>query len=94
MTFLAALRVDRIEAHCVIDGPINGARFTTDGERFLAPTLRPGDVVIMDKLGSHKGRTVRRAIRARGAKLLFLPPYSPDLNPIEPVFANIKHLMC
>ena len=74
MTFLAALRVDRIEAPCVIDGPINGDRFTTYVERFLAPTLRPGDVVIMDNLGSHKGRTVRRAIRARGAKLLFLPP--------------------
>jgi transposase len=93
MTFLAALRVDRIEAPCVIDGPINGDRFTTYVERFLAPTLRPGDLVILDNLGSHKGGAVRRAIRARGAKLLFLPPYSPDLNPIEQVFAKLKHLM-
>jgi transposase len=93
MTFLAALRVDRIEAPCVIDGPINGDRFTTYVERFLAPTLRPGDLVILDNLGSHKGRAIRRAIRARGAKLLFLPPYSPDLNPIEQVFAKLKHLM-
>ena len=57
------------------------------------PTLRPGDIVIMDNLGSHKGKAVRRAIRAAGAKLFFLPPYSPDLNPIEQVFAKLKHLL-
>jgi transposase len=93
MTFLAALRHDRIDAPCVIDGPINGERFTAYVEQFLAPTLKPGDVVIMDNLGSHKGQAVRRAIRAAGAKLLFLPPYSPDLNPIEQAFAKLKALL-
>jgi len=93
MTFLAALRCDRIEAPCVIDGPINGASFLTYVEQMLVPTLAPGDVVIMDNLGSHKGRTVRHAIRAVGARLLFLPPYSPDLNPIEQVFAKLKALL-
>jgi len=93
MTFLAALRCDRIDAPCVFNGPINGLSFTIYVEQFLIPTLRPGDVVILDNLGSHKGKAVRRAIRAAGARLLFLPPYSPDLNPIEQVFAKLKHLM-
>ncbi len=93
MTFIAALRHDRIEAPCVYDGPINGDIFTAYVEQFLAPTLKPGDIVIMDNLGSHKGPAVRRAIRQTGAKLLFLPPYSPDLNPIEQVFAKAKHLL-
>lgn len=93
MTFLAALRCDRIEAPCLIDGPIDGQRFTAYVEQFLAPTLTPGDIVIMDNLGSHKGEAVRRAIRAAGAHLLFLPPYSPDLNPIEQVFAKLKTLL-
>jgi putative transposase len=93
MTFLAALRCDRIDAPCVFDGPINGVSFMTYVEQFLIPTLRPRDVVILDNLGSHKGKAVRRAIRAAGARLLFLPPYSPDLNPIEQVFAKLKHLM-
>ncbi len=62
-------------------------------EQFLAPTLAPGDIVIMDNLGSHESKAVRRAIRATGAKLLFLPPYSPDLNPIEQVFAKLKTLL-
>ncbi|PTQ10697.1 IS630 family transposase, partial [Sphingomonas oleivorans] len=62
-------------------------------EQFLVPTLKPGDVVIMDNLGSHKGEAVRRAIRSTGARLLFLPPYSPDLNPIEQVFAKLKTLL-
>jgi transposase len=92
-TFLAALRSDRIDAPCLLDGPINGRSFTAYVEQFLAPTLKPGDVVIMDNLGSHKGPAVRQAIRARGAHLLFLPPYSPDLNPIEQVFAKLKHLL-
>ncbi|MEA3004107.1 MAG: hypothetical protein QOH81_2895 [Sphingomonadales bacterium] len=83
MTFLAALRCDRIDAPFVLDGPINGVTFTAWVEQCLAPTLKPGDVVIMDNLGSHKGKAVRQAIRAAGARLLFLPPYSPDLNPIE-----------
>ena len=93
MTFLAALRCDRIEAPWVLDGPINGESFRTYVDQVLAPTLKPGDVVILDNLGSHKGKAVRRAIRASGARLLFLPPYSPDLNPIEQVFAKLKHLM-
>jgi len=93
MTFLAALRCDRIEAPWVLDGPINGESFRTYVDQVLAPTLKPGDIVILDNLGSHKGKAVRRAIRASGARLLFLPPYSPDLNPIEQVFAKLKHLM-
>ncbi|MDQ0475474.1 transposase [Labrys wisconsinensis] len=92
-TFLAALRCDRIDAPCVFGGPISGASFAAYVETLLVPTLRPGDVVILDNLGSHKGRRVRRAIRAAGTKLLFLPPYSPDLNPIEQVFAKLTHLL-
>jgi transposase len=93
LTFLAALRHDRIEAPCVIDGPINGDSFLAYVEQVLVPTLRPGDIVVIDNLGSHKGKAVRRAIRAAGAKLFFLPPYSPDLNPIEQVFAKLKTLL-
>ena len=93
MTFLAALRCNRIDAPCVVDGPINGRIFLAWVVQFLIPTLRPGDVVVLDDLGSHKGVAVRRAIRAAGAHLLFLPPYSPDLNPIEQVFAKLKTLL-
>lgn len=93
LTFLAALRSDRIAAPCVIDGPINGESFLAYVEQVLVPTLKPGDIVIIDNLGSHKGKAVRRAIRAAGAKLFFLPPYSPDLNPIEQVFAKLKTLL-
>lgn len=93
MTLLAALRCNRIDAPYVLDGPINGVTFTAWVEQCLAPTLKPGDVVIMDNLGSHKGKAVRAAIRAKGAHLLFLPPYSPDLNPIEQVFAKLKTLL-
>ena len=93
MTFIAALRVDRIDAPFVLDGPVNGDAFRVYVERFLAPTLAPGDVVVMDNLSCHKGRAVRKAIRRAGAHLLFLPPYSPDLNPIEQVFAKLKHLL-
>jgi transposase len=93
MTFLAALRSDRIDAPCVIDGPINGTSFLAYVEQVLVPALRPGDIVIMDNLGSHKGRAVRAAIRSAGAKLFFLPPYSPDLNPIEQLFAKLKTLL-
>jgi transposase len=89
-TFLAALRCDRIEAPCVFDGPINGERFLAYVEQFLAPTLREGDIVILDNLGSHKSKAVREAVRAAGARLVFLPKYSPDLNPIEQVFAKLK----
>jgi len=93
LTFLAALRSDRINAPCVIDGPINGQSFLAYVEQILAPTLSAGDIVIMDNLGSHKGRAVRKAIRTVGAKLFFLPPYSPDLNPIEQAFAKLKTLL-
>ena len=93
LTFLAALRHNRIEAPCVIDGPINGEAFLAYVEQVLVPTLKPGDIVIIDNLGSHKGKAVRRAIRAAGAKLLILPAYSPDLNPIEQVFAKLKTLL-
>lgn len=93
MTFLGALRCDRLTAPCVFDGPINGECFRAYVEQLLVPCLRPGDIVIMDNLGSHKGKIVRRAIRSVGAKLIFLPKYSPDLNPIEQVFAKLKHLL-
>jgi hypothetical protein len=84
MTFLAALRHDRIDAPWVVDGPINGELFRLYVEKVLVPTLQPGDIVILDNLGSHKSQAVRAAIRAAGARLLFLPAYSPDLNPIDP----------
>ena len=93
MTLIAALRHDRIAAPCVIDGPIDGQTFHAYVEQVLVPTLKPGDIVVMDNLGSHKGGAVRRLIRAAGARLLFLPPYSPDLNPIEQVFAKLKALL-
>ena len=91
MTFLAALRCDRIEAPWLIDGPINGERFRLYVENVLVPSLMPGDIVILDNLGSHRGKAVRHAIRAAGARLFFLPKYSPDLNPIEQLFAQLKH---
>jgi len=93
VTFLAALRHDRIGAPCVFDGPINGRSFLAYVEQCLVPELSPGDVVIMDNLGSHKSQAVRQAIRRTGAKLFFLPAYSPDLNPIEQVFAKLKALL-
>jgi transposase len=80
-TFIAALRHDRITAPCVFDGPINGAAFRAWTEQALAPTLEPGDIVILDNLGSHKVAGVKQAIEARGAELAYPPPYSPDLNP-------------
>ena len=91
MTFIAALRHDRIDAPWLLDAPINGALFLTYVEKVLAPTLRPGDIVIADNLSSHTGHAVRRAIRAAGARLFLLPKYSPDLNPIEQLFAKLKH---
>jgi len=93
MTFLAALRHDRIEAPWFLEGPIDGDSFRLYVEKVLLPTLRPGDIVIMDNLGSHRGRIVRQLIRSAGAKLFFLPKYSPDLNPIEQVFAKLKHFL-
>jgi transposase len=91
MTFLAALRHDRVEAPWLLDGPINGESFRLYIDKVLIPTLRPGDIVIMDNLGSHRSTAIRRALRAAGAKLFFLPKYSPDLNPIEMLFAKLKH---
>jgi transposase len=91
LTFLAALRANALTAPCVIDGPINGTIFRAYVEQFLVPELRPGDIVVLDNLGSHRAQQVRRAILAAGAKLAFLPPYSPDFNPIEQVFAKVKH---
>jgi transposase len=93
LTFIGALRLDRLTAPCVFDGPINGECFLAYTEQQLAPVLEPGDIVVMDNLGSHKSKAVRHAIQKAGAKLLFLPPYSPDLNPIEQAFAKIKHWM-
>ena len=92
-TFLAALRCDRVEAPCLFDGPINGERFLAYVREFLIPTLKPNDIVVADNLGSHKGKAVRNAIRTAGARLMFLPKYSPDLNPIEQVFAKLKTLV-
>jgi transposase len=93
MTFLAALRHDRITAPWLLEGPIDGDSFATYVEKVLLPTLRHGDIVIMDNLGSHRGKIIRQLIRSAGAKLFLLPKYSPDLNPIEQVFAKLKHLL-
>ena len=93
MTFVAGLRCDGIVAPCMFDGPINAACFLAWVVQFLAPTLQRGDIVVMDNLGSHKNAAVRAALRAVGAKLFFLPPYSPDLNPIEQAFSQLKTLL-
>ena len=93
LTFLGALRCDRLTAPCVFDGPINGECFRAYVNQELIPTLKPGDIVILDNLGSHKSKAVRDAVKAAGARLWFLPKYSPDLNPIEQAFAKIKHWM-
>jgi transposase len=92
-TFVAGLRSDGIVAPFVLDGPINRAAFETYLARVLVPELRPGDVVIMDNLSSHKGPRVREMIEAAGASLRYLPPYSPDFNPIENAFAKLKALL-
>jgi len=92
-TFVAGLRLDGIAAPMVLDGPINRDAFQAYVDQVLVPDLRPGDVVLMDNLSSHKGPAVRRAIEAAGADLLYLPPYSPDFNPIENAFAKLKALL-
>ena len=92
-TYIAGLRGDGLIAPAVFDGAINGEGFLAYVEQVLVPALRPGDTVIMDNLSSHKVAGVRRAIEAAGAKLLYLPPYSPDLNPIEMVFAKLKAIL-
>jgi len=93
LTFVAGLRCDGIMAPCLLDGPIDAESFLAWIEQFLVPTLRPGDIVVMDNLSSHKHPAVRRAIRSAGAKLFYLPRYSPDLNPIEQAFAKLKTLL-
>jgi transposase len=92
-TFIAALHHDGIAAPWVLDGPIDGESFTIYVEKVLLPTLKRDQIVIIDNLGSHKGKAIRHLIRSVGAKLLFLPKYSPDLNPIEQVFAKLKHAL-
>jgi transposase len=92
-TFICALHQGGLAAPMVLDGPINGAAFLAWVQQFLAPELKAGDVVVMDNLGSHKVAGVHQAIEARGARLAYLPPYSPDLNPIEQVFAKLKTLL-
>jgi len=92
-TFVAALGVDGVTAPCVLDGPMNGDSFRAYVEQCLAPSLRPGRIVIMDNLASHKVAGVREAIEAAGCELRYLPSYSPDLNPIEQFFAKLKALL-
>jgi transposase len=92
-TFIAGLRATGIIAPLVLDGPMTGAAFCAYVEQFLAPTLSKGDVVVMDNLAAHKRAGIREAIAAVGASILYLPPYSPDLNPIEQVFAKLKALL-
>src|SRR5262245_7936051 len=92
-TFVAALRADGLGAPMALDGALNGAAFVAYVEQVLVPELRPGDVVVMDNLGSHKVAGVRRAIEGAGCRLLYLPAYSPDLNPIELAFAKLKALL-
>ncbi len=92
-TFIGALRLEGMTAPMVLDGPMTGAWFTAYVEQVLAPTLRPGDVVILDNLPAHKGAAARQAVEATGARLLFLPPYSPDFNPIENAFSKLKALL-
>ena len=92
-TFLAGLRSTGIVAPLVLDGPMTGEAFRAYVEQFLAPTLSPGDVVVLDNLAAHKVAGVREAIAAAGASILYLPPYSPDLNPIEQMFAKLKALL-
>jgi transposase len=93
LTFIAALRHDRVDAPMVLDGAMDGPAFLTYVRHFLVPTLAPGDLVIADNLGVHKSQAVREAIEAAGASICFLPPYSPDLNPIELLFAKLKALL-
>jgi len=92
-TFITALRLDRVEAPWLLDGPMNGEAFLHYIQEVLGPTLQPGDIVVADNLSSHKVAGVREAVAARGAQIIFLPPYSPDLNPIENFLAKIKALL-
>lgn len=92
-TFIAGLRVNAVTAPMVLDGPMNKEAFLVYVRQFLCPTLKPGDIVIADNLGSHKNGEVRKAIEAAHATILYLPPYSPDFNPIEMFFSKLKALL-
>jgi transposase len=92
-TFIAALRRHQLTAPMVVDGPMDGELFVAWIEQFLCPTLQPGDIVILDNLSSHKVDGVQQAVTLAGAKVLYLPPYSPDLNPIEKLFSKLKTLL-
>ena len=92
-TFLSGLRTTGLVAPLVLDGAVNGAVFLAYTEQFLVPVLKPGDIVVLDNLSSHKVSGVREAIEAAGASLLYLPPYSPDFNPIELAFSKLKRLL-
>jgi transposase len=92
-TFVAGLRRDGVAAPTVLDGAVNGRTFLAYVRQILAPALRPGDVVVMDNLACHKVAGVRQAIEAAGAAVLYIPPYSPDMNPIEQAFAKLKALI-
>ena len=92
-TFVGALRLEGMTAPMVLDGPMTAAWFLAYAEQVLAPTLKPGDVVILDNLPAHKDSAIRQAIESTGASLLFLPPYSPDFNPIENAFSKLKALL-
>lgn len=92
-TLIAALGVEGVRASTVVDGPVDGEVFEAFVEQVLVPELRPGDVVILDNLSSHKRPSTRKRIEAAGARLVFLPPYSPDFNPIELIFAKVKYLL-
>jgi transposase len=93
MTFVAALRIDGMTAPFTLDGPMNGSWFLTYVEKILVPTLQPGDIVVMDNLPAHKVAGVREAIERAGVRLLYLPSYSPDFNPIEQAFAKLKNIL-
>ena len=92
-TFTAGLRMDGLTAPMLLDGPMHGSAFRAYVEQVLVPELSPGDIVIMDNLPAHKVAGVRETIEAAGAKLLYLPPYSPDFNPIEMAFSKLKALL-
>jgi transposase len=92
-TFTGALRLNGMTAPMVLDGPMNGAAFKAYVAQVLAPTLKPGDIVVMDNLSAHKHADIREIIEAAGAALLYLPPYSPDFNPIENAFAKLKAIL-
>ena len=92
-TFVAGLRTTALTAPCVIDGPMNGDVFFAYVEQILVPTLKPGDIVVMDNLSAHKVHGIRDLIEAAGATLLYLPPYSPDFNPIENMWSKIKQIL-